>query len=292
MKARNDVPYNETQRINIFKLTDATVAAKREVAERLDKLVSAGTDPVKDLVAAKADLCRRKFRAKKDKHECKTNVDNAKGRTLATLERQLFQAGIDPGTAGTKHLDHGHRRGGDSGGAGRPGPPGRSLHGRVLRLSGETIRRHRGERLAHYFQGVGVRSASSSRYTIARGSCGPACTPTWRLSTNARDTLLIPADGVLHVGQFDYVLVADGENQWKVVQVKTGEQFGSFLEILSGLQPGDRVIGAGAILLSLTSWPTSRPPPTRCSARVPGAPACGSRVGSGGAKPSGSAAPP
>jgi multidrug efflux pump subunit AcrA (membrane-fusion protein) len=36
---------------------------------------------------------------------------------------------------------------------------------------------------------------------------------------------------------------------WKVTRVKTGEQVGSFLEILSGLDPGDRVIGAGAILL-------------------------------------------
>ena len=75
------------------------------------------------------------------------------------------------------------------------------------------------------------------------------------LGTDLRKTLRIPADGVLHVGQSDYVLVGTGapgtpgHGEWQVTEITTGEQYGSRIEVLKGLQPGDRVIGYGAILL-------------------------------------------
>jgi multidrug efflux pump subunit AcrA (membrane-fusion protein) len=60
---------------------------------------------------------------------------------------------------------------------------------------------------------------------------------------------MIPAEGVLHVGQSDYVLVAGESGAWKITEVKTGEQYGNRIEALQGLTSGDRVVGAGAILL-------------------------------------------
>ena len=47
-----------------------------------------------------------------------------------------------------------------------------------------------------------------------------------------RNTLRIPADGVLHVGQSDYVLVRDQPGgEWKVTEITTGEQYGSRIEV-------------------------------------------------------------
>jgi multidrug efflux pump subunit AcrA (membrane-fusion protein) len=54
---------------------------------------------------------------------------------------------------------------------------------------------------------------------------------------------------VLHIGRSDYVLVEAGSGVWQVTEVKVGEQDGTRVEILDGLQGGERVIGNGAILL-------------------------------------------
>ncbi len=95
LKARADVPFYEKQLEDIRKLAEETLKAKKDVRDRLEKLVKAGTDPEKDLAAAKADYLQATAQSQKDEHEALTNVNNAK-RTLATLERQLFQAGMDP----------------------------------------------------------------------------------------------------------------------------------------------------------------------------------------------------
>jgi multidrug efflux pump subunit AcrA (membrane-fusion protein) len=70
------------------------------------------------------------------------------------------------------------------------------------------------------------------------------------LGTEARDALLAPADGILHVGRADYALVAgQGEGVWRVAEVQVGEPQARQVEVLSGMADGDRVIGKGAILL-------------------------------------------
>src|SRR5262249_39218111 len=95
LKARAEVPFNEKQLTTIRELTAARVGAQTKVVERLEKLVKAGTDPEKDLVTAKADLLQAKLQGQKDEHEAETALKNSV-RTRTTLERQLFQAGIDP----------------------------------------------------------------------------------------------------------------------------------------------------------------------------------------------------
>jgi multidrug efflux pump subunit AcrA (membrane-fusion protein) len=69
------------------------------------------------------------------------------------------------------------------------------------------------------------------------------------LGTDPRQTILVPADGVLHIGRADYVLVETEPETWKVTEVTVGEQDDTRVEILEGLQGGERVIGSGAILL-------------------------------------------
>jgi multidrug efflux pump subunit AcrA (membrane-fusion protein) len=69
------------------------------------------------------------------------------------------------------------------------------------------------------------------------------------LGTDVRERLMIPAEGVLHVGQSDYAIVAGEAGTWTITEVKTGEQYGTRIEVLQGVKSGDRVVGAGAILL-------------------------------------------
>ena len=52
LKARADVPFNEKELATIRELTVAKVSAQTKVVDRLENLVRAGTDPLKDLDAA------------------------------------------------------------------------------------------------------------------------------------------------------------------------------------------------------------------------------------------------
>jgi multidrug efflux pump subunit AcrA (membrane-fusion protein) len=69
------------------------------------------------------------------------------------------------------------------------------------------------------------------------------------LGTDRREAMLMPADGVLHIGDRDYVLQGTEAEKWHVVEVRTGELRGTNVEVLSGLKAGDRVLGKGAILV-------------------------------------------
>ena len=247
LKARADVPFYEKQLEDIRKLAAETLKAKKDVRDRLEKLVKAGTDPEKDLAAAKADYLQAKAQSQKDEHEAQTNVNNAK-RTLATLERQLFQAGIDPEllanatestaivVAEVPEARIGLVEKGQACTARFYAFPGESFPGSVRSLA-PTISKER-RTLRVFFQ-----------LSDPQGRLKPGMFAEIGLGTDARKTLRIPADGVLHVGQSDYVLVASKGGDWKITEIKTGEQYGNRIEVLEGLQPGDRVIGAGAILL-------------------------------------------
>jgi hypothetical protein len=69
------------------------------------------------------------------------------------------------------------------------------------------------------------------------------------LGTDKRQSLLMSVDGVLHVDERDYALVATESGTWQIIEVQIGELRGTDVEVLSGLKAGDRVLGQGAILL-------------------------------------------
>jgi multidrug efflux pump subunit AcrA (membrane-fusion protein) len=69
------------------------------------------------------------------------------------------------------------------------------------------------------------------------------------LGTDEREALLVPAEALLHVNLDDYVIVAAGDEKWKPVKVRVGEQHDGSFEVLQGLSSGDTIITRGAILL-------------------------------------------
>ena len=95
LKARADVPYAQLQLQTIQALAKARVVAQTKVAERMRKLVAAGTDSEKDLALAEADLIQSQLTAQKEVFEAETALNTSR-RNLATEERQLFQTGVDP----------------------------------------------------------------------------------------------------------------------------------------------------------------------------------------------------
>jgi hypothetical protein len=248
LKARADVPFNEKQLASIRQLTKAKVDAQSEVVARLEKLVRAGTDPEKDLVAAQADLLQTKIQGQKDEHEADTNLRTAV-RTLATLERQLFQAGIDPllllknteskaiVVAEVPEAKVGLVRPGQACAAQFFAFPDVAFAGRVGSLAPTLSKERRTLRV--FFE-----------VSDPQGRLKPGMFAEIGLGTDPRETLMAPADGLLHVGRADYVLAAVAKaGQWRIAEVKTGELSGARVEVLDGLKAGDRVIGAGAILL-------------------------------------------
>jgi hypothetical protein len=69
------------------------------------------------------------------------------------------------------------------------------------------------------------------------------------LGTDERDSFVIPATAILHVGQLDYVLLESAPGVWKPQEVRIGEfRRGSF-EVLQGLAEGQTMIGEGSVLL-------------------------------------------
>jgi membrane fusion protein, multidrug efflux system len=58
-----------------------------------------------------------------------------------------------------------------------------------------------------------------------------------------RQVLLIPATAVKNIGQLETVQVVAAEGV-KLRQIRTGKTYGMYLEILSGLQVGEKVVAA------------------------------------------------
>jgi hypothetical protein len=247
LRARADVPFNEKELATIRELTLARVTAQTKVVKRLEQLVQAGTDPLKDLDAAKADLLQAKLQGQKDEHEALTALENAK-RARATLERQLFQAGIDPEllvkanrrtaivVAEVPEARIGLVQPGQACGASFYAFPDTKFSGHVGSLAPTLSKELRTLRI--FFE-----------LSDPEGRLKPGMFAEIGLGTDTRESLQAPLDGVIHVGRADYMLAAAGPGVWRVTEVKVGEMYGSRVEILHGLTAGDRVIGAGAILL-------------------------------------------
>jgi Cu(I)/Ag(I) efflux system membrane fusion protein len=64
-----------------------------------------------------------------------------------------------------------------------------------------------------------------------------------------RKTLSLPTDAVLRNGSMTAIWVQTAQNTFSSRMVQTGQEGDGFVEIKSGLQPGDAVVISGAYLL-------------------------------------------
>jgi multidrug efflux pump subunit AcrA (membrane-fusion protein) len=245
-KAQADIAFAETQLVSSKQLADARLTAQKQVVARLEKLVTAGTDTPKDLAAEKANLIQAEITGRKEVHEAETAVRVAQ-RAEAALARQLQLAGLDPALlrSATSDVDIvladvpegrlNRVKIGQGCQATFFGIPNERFGGKVTSIAPVLSKERRSLRVLFVINDP-------------KDQLRPGMFAEIGLGTDPRDTLLVPADGVLHIGRADYVLVGADANTWRVVEVQVGEPRNGDVEILDGLKDGERVVGKGAIL--------------------------------------------
>jgi multidrug efflux pump subunit AcrA (membrane-fusion protein) len=211
------------------------------------KTVAAGTDAIKDLAVEETNLAQAKIQARKDIHDQEQTVYLAK-RAEATLARQLQQAGLEPTmlrsaaaegdivVAEVPERAMGRVRLGMTCAVRFFALPDREFTGKVSSISPVVSKEKRT---------LNVQFVVKDPENVVR----PGMFAEIGLGTDKREVLLMPADGVLHVGDKDYALRGADGGTWQVTDVDTGELRGADVEVLAGLKAGNRVLGQGAILL-------------------------------------------
>jgi membrane fusion protein, heavy metal efflux system len=249
-KAVIDVQFQMILLSAIRELAEYRVVAQKSVVERMEKLVDAGTDTVKDLMVERVNLKQFEIQGKREVHEGENALKVAQ-KTEATLARQLQQAGLEPtmlhaaATEGEIVVAEVPERAVERVKLGMTcqvrffALPDRVFTGTVSSISPFISKEKRA---------LNVQFVVKDPEKIVR----PGMFAEIGLGTDKRQALLMPADGVLHVGERDYALVAGEPGAWQVKEVQVGELRGTKIEVLSGLKTGDRVLGQGAILLKPT----------------------------------------
>lgn len=257
-KAVADIRFNETQLKLVRELDEKRVDAQRKVVARLEKLVAAGTDTPKDLAVEQTNLIQFGIQGRQEVHRAETDLRLAR-RTEATLARQLQQAGLEPTELRSAAAE------GDIVVAEVPeraigrvklgmtcdvrffALPDRTFTGKVSSISPVISKEKRV---------LNVQFTVKDSENLLR----PGMFAEIGLGTDRRPALLMPADGVLHVGDKDYALQGAAPDAWQIKEVQTGELRGVNVEVLTGLEGGDRVVGKGAILLKPAVVRALQPP--------------------------------
>jgi membrane fusion protein, heavy metal efflux system len=247
-KSNGDVELSEKQLKEIRELSEDRIATQKKLVERLRKLVDAGTDAPKDLAAEEGNLRQATIQGRKDVIEAETAV-RAAVRNRAGLERLLSQAGADPhvlsrapeGTtvvvADVPEAKLALVSQGQACEARFYAFPNQIFNGRVGSLAPTISKERRTLRVLFELRDTDDRLKPGMFADVG-------------LATDKRDALMVSAEGVIHVGRSDYLLVGtESADTWRITEVKVGELRGTRVEILEGLKPGNQVIGSGAILL-------------------------------------------
>ncbi len=245
-KAQSDISFSETQLSLTRQLVDQREDAQRKVVARLEKLVAAGTDTVKDLAVEQTNLMQGQVEGRKSIHEAETALRIAR-RNEAALSRQLQQSGLEPALLRSVTSDVDivmadvpegridQVQVGQSCRATFFGLPRQPFSGKVNSIAPVLSKERRSLRVLFVVDDP-------------HDSLRPGMFAEIGLGTDPRDTLLAPADGVLHIGRADYMLIESGPGDWRVAEVRVGEPHNGNVEILDGVSEGTKVIGKGAIL--------------------------------------------
>jgi membrane fusion protein, heavy metal efflux system len=246
-KAIKDVTFQETQLKAVLELNKSKIEAQKKVVDRMEKLVKVGTDTEKDLAVEQTNLIQYEIQGRKDNHDAEQTVFVAQ-RTQATLARQLQQAGLDPEilrspmTEGDIIVAEVPERAMERVKMGMTcevrfvALPDRVFSGKVSSIAPVISKDKRV---------LNVQFTVKDPQALIR----PGMFAEIGLGTDKRQALLIPADGVLHVGDSDYILVGEEPNVWRIAEAQIGTLHGTRVELLSGAKADARVLGKGAILL-------------------------------------------
>ncbi|MBX9788973.1 MAG: efflux RND transporter periplasmic adaptor subunit [Pirellulales bacterium] len=246
LRTTADIEFNEKQLNTTRELSKAQVDRNEAIVSRLKSLT--GSIPVKELMAAEADLVQVRLQGQKDIFAAESLL-RASRRDHAALERQLAQAGIEPVALSRA------RDGMVLVSANVPEAKiglvkeGQGCEVRFFGLPGVVYSAHV-EELGSVL--------STERRTLRvlfdlddpEGRLRPGMFAEIGLGADEREATLIPTNAVVHINRGDYVFrqTPDGQH-FDVVEVEVSESPGEFVEVIKGLQPGDRIAGHDAVLL-------------------------------------------
>jgi hypothetical protein len=220
-KAVVDVQFQRNQLASIKEAAEFRVTAQKEVVERMENLVKAGTHTLKDLVAERVNLKTFEIQGKREVHEAENALKVAR-KTETTLARQLQQAGLEPTLLRHAALE------GEVVVAEVPeravsrvklgmtcavkffAVPDRVFVGKVSAIAPVVTKEKRVLNVQF--------TVRDPEYLVRPGMFAEI-----GLGTDARERPLMPADGVLHVENKDYALVQVKKETWKVTEVQVGE---------------------------------------------------------------------
>lgn len=247
-KAKADITFTRMQLIRIREAAQARTAAQKDLVATMVKLEAVGSETKKQLAIEQATLRQYGIQEQKEVYEAETAVRMAE-RNEAAAARQLQQAGLDPSLLASVTSDV------DIVMADVPegfltrvkvgqgcesrffGIPDQVFAGRVRSIAPVVTKDRRSLRVLFMIDDLNDQLRPGMFAEIGLG-------------TDPREALLAPAEGVIHVGRADYMLVAAGEpGVWRVTAVEVGEVRDRRIEILRGLAAGNQVLGQGAILL-------------------------------------------
>jgi len=267
-KAVSEVRFQRNQLDLIAEMNNKRVKRQEEVVARKRELVDIGTETKEVLAAEETNLIQFEIQKRKEIHEQETQVRLAE-RTEATLARQLQQNGLEPKMLRSTAIEG------------------------VIVVADVPERTIRLVKVGMHCSVEFFALPDHKPFTGKVSSIAPVISKEKRVASvqfvvadpekeirpgmfariglgDKREALVMPADGVIHIGDRDYVLVGGKDDRWQIFQVETGELLKnpfdlipgdlvkSEIEILSGyslenpvrkLQRDDRVIGQGAILL-------------------------------------------
>lgn len=247
-KAKNDVVFTENQLATIRELVDAKVQYQKKYQAKLVDLEGRGSSSEQKVAKVKLDTIEAELAGQKDIHEAENAVRLAK-RSEAALALQLEQAGLEPDLLLTATPDM------DIVMADVPlGSLSYVKLGQECKATFVGVRGHPFDGHVNKIVPVISKERRSLRVLFVihdpEDLLRPGMFAEIELGTDAHDALLAPAEGLVHVGRADYFLVAaQTPGEWRITEVQVGEPYDSYVEVLDGLNDGDRVLGAGAILL-------------------------------------------
>jgi membrane fusion protein, heavy metal efflux system len=248
-RAEIDVQFSEEQAVRVRDLNETRLTSRRTIIERLERLVTAGTDTRADLQLAEAELMETEILGREEIHEADSALRVAR-QEMAVAARQLQLMGLDIEMLESASSDvdivvaevpeefQTRVRIGQLCEARFVGMRRRVFPGTVQRISPTLSLERRAVRVLFFVDDPDDELRPGMFADIGLG-------------TDPRETMLIPATSVIHIGRDDFVFTRSdpGSDLWTLQSVEVGDTRDGEVEIFSGLEPDQEIISEGAILL-------------------------------------------
>lgn len=247
LKSVSEEGYARKHLAKVRELTASQIKHKREVRDRLQKLVASGTEPGRELATASAELLQAELNGQEETFAAESALQVAT-KNNALLEREIRQSGLDPQVLGKYEEEMvlvvanvpeskiSWVQQGQECQARVYGYPDDVFTGHIEKLSPTLAQERQALRVLFHV-------------TDPQRKLRPGMFAEIALGVDARQAILIPAEAVVHIGTRDYVLTQSGSEAWAITQITVGESVDTRVEVHSGLSVGTTIIGEGAVLL-------------------------------------------